>query len=244
MDRFKLKGILLLAVLILGLIFAAPTFFGKHDVPDGWIGPKAKVRLGLDLQGGMHLVLKVDSLKAVESRLNSVASDIRGQLIRERIRYGKIAPEAPDFLIVELRRNEDFDKLSEIVRTMYPYLVEVSTSSSQETFGVRYRMSSDEAERIRDQAVAQALETIRNRIDQFGVTEPSIIPEGKERIVLQLPGITDPERAKNLIGRTAILEFKLVDEKHSVEDALKGDIPPGSSIAYMRDARRPILLKD
>ncbi|MGC9325566.1 MAG: protein translocase subunit SecD [Desulfomonilia bacterium] len=244
MDKFKLRGILLLAVVLVGLFFAAPTFFGKRDVPDGWIGPKSKVRLGLDLQGGMHLVLKVDSVKAVESRLTSIASDLKGQMISERIRYGKIAPESPDILYVELRRNEDYEKLSELVRNAYPYLTEVDTSTSGDAFAVKYRMSSEETAKIRDQAVAQALETIRNRIDQFGVSEPSIIPQGKERIVLQLPGITDPERAKKLIGKTAILEFKLVDEEHSVDDAVRGDIPQGSYIAYMRVGHKPILLKE
>ncbi len=74
---------------------------------------------------------------------------------------------------------------------------------------------------IRKQAVHQALETIRNRIDQYGVSEPSIIPQGNDRIVLQLPGITDPERAKKIIGRTALLEFKLVDEEHTAGSACR-----------------------
>ena len=104
-------------------------------------------------------------------------------------------------------------------------------------------MKPVEAQKIRDQAVQQALETIRNRIDQFGVSEPSIIPEGKERIVLQLPGITDPARAKKLIGKTAILEFKLVDEEHSVDDAVRGNVPQGDYIAYTKDRHQPILLR-
>ena len=95
------------------------------------------------------------------------------------------------------------------------------------------------------------METIRNRIDQFGVTEPEIIPEGDNRIMVQLPGIKDPERAKNLIGKTALLEFKLVDDEHSVDEALRGNVPEGSVIAYgAREDRHggrgqvPYLLKN
>jgi preprotein translocase subunit SecD len=81
----------------------------------------------------------------------------------------------------------------------------------------------------------QSLETIRNRVDQFGVTEPEIIPQGDDRILIQLPGIKDPKRAIDLIGKTALLEFKLVDEEHSLEDALRGNVPAGSIL--MKGAR-------
>ncbi len=108
------------------------------------------------------------------------------------------------------------------------------------------------AEDIKKNAVEQSLETIRNRVDQFGVTEPEIIPEGRDRIVIQLPGIKDTARAKNLIGKTALLEFKLVDEEHSLEEAVRGNVPEGSILAYetrldRESGRRssiPILLKN
>jgi preprotein translocase subunit SecD len=80
-------------------------------------------------------------------------------------------------------------------------------------------------------AVEQSLETIRNRVDQFGVSEPEIIPEGNDRIIVQLPGVKDTGRAKNLIGKTALLEFKLVDEEHNLDEALKGNVPEGSIVA-------------
>ena len=100
-------------------------------------------------------------------------------------------------------------------------------------------------------AVDQALETIRNRIDQFGVTEPDIRRQGENRILIQLPGVQDPQRAKDLIGRTALLEFKLVDEAHDLNSALQGSVPAGSEILYKidedRDTKRtsktPFLLK-
>jgi preprotein translocase subunit SecD len=112
-------------------------------------------------------------------------------------------------------------------------------------------MNPNEAKAIEESAVRQGLETIRNRVDQFGVAEPVIVPQGDKEILVQLPGIKEPQRAIELIGRTALLEFKLVDEENSLEEALKGNLPPGSEILYQKVAekdtgvvtRRPYLLK-
>jgi len=241
MDKFKVKGLVILMVIVVCLFFAAPTFFGKKDVPEGWIGPKEKIKLGLDLQGGMHLVLKVKTDKAIESRINSIASDLKDQFIDRRIHYNKVEGDSVDMIRVELRVRDDYEKLRDLMIAEYPALIE-SATPGEGIRTVRYKLKPEEKIRIREQAVSQALETIRNRIDQLGLTEPSIIPQGKERIVLQLPGETDPIRAKKLIGQTAILEFKLVDEDHSLEDATKGDVPVESYIAY-EEGHRPILLK-
>ena len=243
MNNFKLRGVLILLVLFVGLIFAIPSLLGKTELPQDWIGPKSKLKLGLDLQGGIHLVLKVESIKAVESRLNSIAADLKAQMIKERIHYGKVVPEPPDKMHIELRNKEEYDALSKLVSDTYPYLTEIDNTVTEGVSTIIFQMKPVEAQKIRDQAVQQALETIRNRIDQFGVSEPSIIPEGKERIVLQLPGITDPARAKKLIGETAILEFKLVDEEHSADDAVRGNVPQGDYIAYTKDRHQPILLR-
>ena len=243
MDRFKLKGLLILAVLVVGIMFAAPSFFGSKEVPEGWIGPKEKIKLGLDLQGGMHLVLRVVADKAVESRMNSTVSDLRAQMVKQRIHYSKAVSDSPETIQITLRVPDDYDKLSDLVRGSYPYLQEVNRSSKDGVMTVEYRMSASQVATIRSQAVEQALETVRNRIDQFGVSEPSIIPQGDDRIVLQLPGVTDPERAKALLKNTGILEFKLVDEEHSVQDALRGNVPSGSYIAYMKEGNQPILLQ-
>jgi len=244
MDKFKIKGILILVVLVVALLLAIPSFLGKTELPKGWIGPKSKLRLGLDLQGGIHMVLKVDSIKAVENRLNTLAGDLKPHMIENRIRYSKVSYEAPDKIVVGLRSRDEYDALARLMADSYPHLVETDKKDSDETTLVTYQMKPGEVDGIRKQSVEQALETVRNRIDQFGVNEPSIIPQADEKIVLQLPGITDPERAKRLIGRTAVLEFKLVDEEHSVDDAVQGKVPEGSYIAYMRDTRQPILLKE
>ena len=243
MDNFKFRGILILVVLVVGLVFAIPSFLGKGEMPQGWIGPKSKLKLGLDLQGGIHLVLRVDSIKAVEQRLGIIAGDLKPQMISARIRYNKTAFLAPDKLVVQVRAKEDSDALSKLMIEAYPYLTEVDSKTEEGATSFTYQMKSQEVQKLSEQAVAQALETIRNRVDQLGVSETSIIPEGKERIILQIPGLTDPERAKKIIGKTAALEFKLVDEEHSVDKAVSGDVPEGSYLAFMKDGKQPILLK-
>ena len=198
MDKFNLKGLLILLILIVGVMFALPTLVG--ELPDGWVGPKKEVNLGLDLQGGMHLVLRVDTDKAVESRLNNIGSNLEDNLIDKRIRVRDVSVKDANRIVVNLKSQVEKDKLDGIVSDAFPFLNEVSAKSAGDAFLVSYRLSDAEAGKTRDNSVAQALETIRNRIDQFGVSEPSIIPEGRERIILQLPGVTDPERAKRLIG--------------------------------------------
>jgi preprotein translocase subunit SecD len=164
-------------------------------------------------------------------------------MISARICYNKTAFFAPDKLVVQVRAKEDSDALSKLMIENYPYLTEVDSKTEEGATSFTYQMKSQEVQKLSEQAVAQALETIRNRVDQLGVSETSIIPEGKERIILQIPGLTDPERAKKIIGKTAALEFKLVDEEHSVDKAVSGDVPEGSYLAFMKDGKQPILLK-
>ncbi|MEA2101322.1 MAG: protein translocase subunit SecD [Thermodesulfobacteriota bacterium] len=240
MDRFKIRGLLILIVFLVGLLYALPTFVGEGNMPDGWIGPKTPVKKGLDLQGGMHLVLKVETIKAVEGRMGNIISGLKDEMVKKRIHYRQVDLDGSDGIRVVLRQAQDMEKLEDLVGGDYPFLVKTDTKNKDT---VLFRMTPDEVVKIRDAAVSQALETIRNRVDEFGVSEPVIIPEGKERILLQLPGVTDPERAKDLIGKTAVLKFKLVDEEHSIGDALAGDVPLGSYIAYTKDGYREVLLK-
>lgn len=246
MNKFKLTGIGILVVVLVGLLFAIPTLvklLTPYSLPEKWIGPKNEVKLGLDLQGGMHLILKVETAKAVQGRMTSIAGDLKTQMIGKRIRYAKVEPVLPDSVSVTLRDTAEQGKLTDLVRGEYPFLTDPSTTTQPDGVILTFKMKPDEAKRIEEASVSQALETIRNRIDQLGVSEPSIITEGKDRINIQLPGVTDPDRAKKLIGETAVLEFKLVDEDHPLTEALKGDIPVGSVIAYQKETREPLLLK-
>src|SRR6185503_16993350 len=108
----------------------------------------------------------------------------------------------------------------------------VNTQTAGGTTDIFLTLSKTELRSLRDYAVDQSLETIRNRIDQFGVSEPVIQREGQSNILIQLPGIQDPERAKEIIGKTALLEFKLVDDTANVEEAIKNGPPPGREVLY------------
>ena len=115
---------------------------------------------------------------------------------------------------------------------------ELSSSGEGGIWKVQLVLDSKETDYVKKRAIDQALEIIRNRIDQFGVSEPEITLQGTDQILVQLPGVRDPQRAINLIGQTALLEFKLVDEEGNIEEALKGNIPPGDIILYQRSVDR------
>ncbi len=199
----------------------------------------------------MHLVLEVESAKAVESTLDRTVGDLKENLMDKRVRF-KLRERTKDrdvtFEFPDVASRDAFDK---ILKNDYPDL-EIATSEMAEGRGlVSLKIRDKRAAEIKKMAVEQSLETIRNRVDQFGITEPEIIPQGTDRIIVQLPGIKDTARAKNLIGRTALLEFKLVDEEHSLDEALKGNVPEGSVVAYEsrtdrnsgRRTQIPLLLK-
>ncbi len=243
------SGIALAAVLI-ALIYLLPSLGGER--PGWWSSmlPKEKIRLGLDLQGGMHLVLEVQVAKAVESHLERIVEELKHDLRKRRIRYAELTRQGSDRVAVTLMRQTELEIFRDLARSNYPdfELVEVSGGERPEFELV---LKPKARERITEMATEQALETIRNRVDQFGVSEPDIRPQPGHRILVQLPGVKDPRRAVELIGKTARLEFKLVDEEHSVEEALKGNIPPGTEILYQETVDRetgrrrkiPYLLK-
>lgn len=224
--------ILIVAVLGLALWFATPL--------------REKINLGLDLQGGMHLILEVETEKAVENAVERMVDNLRDEFRKKRIRYALLERDQKNSIVIEPREETDASRIGEILKD-YPLKKAWGGEQGKES----YSLESYVVKRTKENAVAQALETIRNRIDQFGVAEPTIQRQGKNRILIQLPGIKDPDRAINLIGKTALLEFKLVDDKHSLEEALKGKIPRGSEILYQKKGdkgsgktgRTPFLLK-
>jgi preprotein translocase subunit SecD len=225
------------------------------DLPAWWtalrILPTEKIRLGLDLQGGMHLVLEVQTQKAVESRVERTVEDMRAAMKKARIRYGGL--ERVNFTQISFRilRPESIEPFDTMLDKEFQTLRLLSRTPDDGGLLVLLDLPEEEVKYIQEMAAKQAMETIRNRIDQFGVTEPDIRRQGENRILVQLPGIKDPQRAINLIGRTALLEFKLVDEDSDLEQALKGTVPPGDEILYQaredkatqRIVRTPFLVQ-
>jgi len=225
LKNFSWRWVLILAVVIAAIVYVAPTF--KQGL---W--PGTQINLGLDLQGGMHLVLEVETDKAVESTLERYLQEIRSSSRRERIRLAAVDMVDGNRIEVEVRGQTDIEAFKKLLDDEFADLRIADRSAGDDTLQMVLDLPDEEVAHIKKLATGQALETIRNRIDQFGVSEPDIRRQGEKRILIQLPGISDTERAKELIGRTALLEFKLVDETIDPQEAEKGKIPPGTELLY------------
>lgn len=178
--------------------------------------PAKGITLGLDLQGGVHLVFEVEGDRAVEITTERLAQSVRDSLGKKKI----TAEVSQSGLMISVTPNTL--EARKIIEDSYPILTPSET-------GVKlvYKLSDREITRIKDTASDQAIETIRNRIDQFGVAEPTIHRQGTNELVIQLPGIKDPKRAIDIIGKTAQLEFRLVDDTATVAAEIPGLIKPG-----------------
>jgi preprotein translocase subunit SecD len=237
----SVRSIITIAIILIAVFYLFPTF--TSDLPEFWKKnlPKDKIHLGLDLQGGMHLVLEVDADKAIEATMERSAVDLKEALMDKRIRFRRLERTGSQTITLELPDSASRSAFDKALKDSYPDFEVVSTETVEGTERVSLGISDKRKEEIRKLAIEQSLETIRNRVDQFGISEPEIVPQGKDRILIQLPGIKDPARAKNLIGKTALLEFKLVDDEHSIEEALKGNTPEGDVIAYGWEDRKSVV---
>jgi preprotein translocase subunit SecD len=244
LKNISWKLVLGFVVVVAAIIYMLPTL--KLDL---W--PHKKVNLGLDLQGGMHLVLEVDTDKAVESTVERISHEIREQLRNERIRNVTVDRVEGTRISAHVQNEEDIEKFKALLDKDFRDLRKISEKIDSGAYSTVLGLIDTDRDHIKKLAVDQALETIRNRIDQFGVSEPDIRRQGDRRLLIQLPGIKDTQRAKDLIGKTALLEFKLVDDTASVDAALKGDVPPGREVLYQveenretqRTTRTPFLIK-
>jgi preprotein translocase subunit SecD len=193
--------------------------------------PTDRIHLGLDLQGGSHLVLEVKVDKAIENNVERIRADLTN-VLRDRGISGVSVERVQGTQLQIKVPAANVERVRGLLKSDFPNLALASTQTSGGTTEFLMTLSKEEIRSLRDYAVDQSLETIRNRIDQFGVSEPIIQRQGQQDILIQLPGIQDPERAKEIIGKTALLEFKLVDDNANVEDALKNGPPPGDQILY------------
>jgi preprotein translocase subunit SecD len=230
----KNKGLMYRILLVVGLttlavVFLLPTMLGGSA---GFL-PKKRMRLGLDLQGGMHLVLTVDVDAAVTSALERMVDEMGRDLRKAGVRGSKVQRSGATGIEAVIG-NESREKSEELIRTNFPNLKMQSSETRDNDVVYKLELQPQEVKRMRESAVDQSLETIRNRVDQFGVTEPTIQRQGDNDILVQLPGVQDPARAKELIGKTALLEFKLVHEPAGAGEYVRGDkpLPAGTQILY------------
>lgn len=243
---------------ILSVVFFLPNTPLFNYMPSWWKKsmPSKGLVLGLDLQGGLHLVFEVEGDKAVDIATERIASSLNGIFERKKIN-ATAKKEGLEILVSP--NNMDVRK---VIQDSYPILNLIGSDGS-----LKYKISSQEVQRIKDSATDQVLEIIRNRIDQFGVAEPTIHRQAENEIVVQLPGVKDPKRAIDIVGKTALLEFKLVNDESPVAAELpssilpgeeflllerfKDKIPPDSEILFQRDenketgiiTKRPFLIK-
>lgn len=216
---------------LVALVYLAPTFVGS--LPSWWgeYLPTDRIHLGLDLQGGSHLVLEVKVDKAIENNVERIKDDLTNSL-RERGVSGVSVERVQGTQIQIKTPAANVERVRGLLKSDFPNLEIINTQAGGGTTDFFLTLSKEEMRSLRDYAVDQSLETIRNRIDQFGVSEPIIQRQGQQDILIQLPGIQDPERAKEIIGKTALLEFKLVDDTANVEDAVRNGPPPGRILLY------------
>jgi preprotein translocase subunit SecD len=192
------------------------------------------INLGLDLQGGIHLVLGVEVDKALENVVERTGTDIRTALEKKGI-GAQVTRQEATRLEIGLTSAAAFNDARTVLGNFPAFTIQ---TSDQAAGRFALALTEGEAARLRDFAVRQGVETIRNRVDQFGVAEPTIQRQGENRILVQLPGIQDPARAKALIGKTAVLEFKLIDDQVDPEKVDKQRPPPGVEILTGRQVNR------
>ena len=253
MKKFRGRLFLLFVVTVVSVILALPSFPGLYQsLPDGVkrVLSHRGLSLGLDLQGGIHLVLEVEEERAVEIAVDRTRKAVDDLLKEKAMAVEGVSREGSTKIVITLQKEADGEEVRKLLDEAFPNFVSQSPSGTR----LVYELRSTEVERVKTSAINQALETLRNRIDQFGVAEPLIQRLGVNQIAIQLPGVKDPQRAKDLIQETALLEFKLLEEskvaldlppqvekgqEDRVRKEFEGKIPEGAEILFESAVSEP-----
>ena len=250
--RISLTYRVIISALVIGLalLYALPTFLGEEN-PLQSLLPNKEVNLGLDLKGGMSLTLGVDMDKALSSSVGQIGENLRVQAKDEEIVIIRPRVVGNDLLRFYLLDADKAERLEEIIERSYSDKLSVQAKESMGQDRIKYTLSMTQeyGKKLRDMTVEQALKVMRNRINEFGVSEPDIRRMKGNRIQVQLPGLEDPKRAVELVKKTAHLEFRLVDEEADVQQAVRGRPPSGSEVFYFSEQGpestnpKPIVLR-
>lgn len=238
LDFPRWKITMILAVCLLGFLSAFPNFIPEErlrDIP-GWL-PSNQVNLGLDLQGGSHMLLEVDVQAVVDERLDTLQDDVRISLRRERIGYTALIIRDNE-VSFRLRNEADQENALKAVRELAQpisnNLMAVAVSDIEfelrEDGKIAVHMTEQGVNELRQRAVQQSIEIVRRRVDELGTREPTIQRQGDARILVQVPGLQDPRELRELLKTTAKMSFHLVDETTSASDIARGHIAPGSVV--------------
>ncbi|MBT5913942.1 MAG: protein translocase subunit SecD, partial [Rhodospirillaceae bacterium] len=220
------KKTLVIMICLLGVLYASPNLIRSDfsvDLPT--FAPGKKVSLGLDLQGGSYLLLQVDLNVVILEYLESITSSVRQQLRKSKIGYKGLGTSRSS-VVLKIRKKEDFEEAKELIRG-----IDQGNEVSMDASGnIRISPRENSLKDRKSAALQQSIEIVRRRIDETGVREPTIQRQGESRILVQLPGVDDPERVKALLGQTAKMVFRLVDVTTSASEAMAGRVPPGSEL--------------
>ncbi len=197
--------------------------------------------LGLDLRGGIHFLLEVDMAGAIKKAEQRFVGDLKTRFRSDKVHYKSVSVHANGGVAVEFRSAGDLSTGTSLIRQYFPEL-QIDDQAANIENGLILRMNKPAIKEIRDFALQQNITTLRNRVNELGVAEPVIQQQGNNRIVVELPGIQDSARAKQILNATATLEFRMVDDRNSVQSAVAGQVPP-TSVLYRQRNGQPVLVK-
>ena len=235
-ERWKVW--LVLGVVLAAVIAALPNVFSAERLQSmpGWF-PKSQINLGLDLQGGSHLLLEVDLGALEEEHLESLLDSVRVSLRRAQIGYTNLTAKG-GAVSVEIRDRAQVEQARQLIAEADDR-IQVAVDGPL----VTARFTQAALQQLRSHAVDQSVEIVRRRIDEFGTKEPTIQRQGADRILVQVPGDRDPDRLKRALGTVAKLTFRFVDDNVSPEDAAAGRLPPGTELLPGEGGRQEIVQK-
>jgi len=236
MKKVSGRLTLLALVVVVSVIFFIPSFQPLYQALPDWakrVMPNKGITLGLDLQGGIHLVMEVDEDRAVEIAVDRSVVSLQDLLVDKKIPVESVTRTGPTQVTIQFQNAELKAQIQKMIDE-YPTFNETESAGSANR--LVWELREMEIKRIKDSAINQALETIRNRIDQFGVAEPMVQRQGLKQIVVQLPGVKEPKRAKDLIKETALLEFKMLDEDNQLKLDLPARIPKEKEAEVLKQA--------
>jgi preprotein translocase subunit SecD len=209
------------------------------DTPD-WLAAigGAPMKLGLDLRGGVSFLMEVNMAEAVKKAKTGMVSDFRGDLRNEKIRYRSVK-EVNNAIVVIFRKVENLDAAKSLLKRRYQDLL---LTTDDEKLTLTAKMTELKLKEIREYALQQNITIIRNRVNELGVAEPLVQRQGKKHILIELPGVQDTAKAKEILNATATIEFRLVDTEGDIANALNGRVPASSILLTDKDGK-PSLLK-
>ena len=221
-------------VVALNLAPATPDWLSKFGAEP--------MSLGLDLRGGVHFLMEVDMDAAVDKAEERYISELRSFLRENKVRYKTITRNKPSGLLIRFKDDNERNNGQSLIEKNLLDLNIIAPDANETEFSLIITIKDEVLLETQRLALQQNITTLRKRVNELGVAEPVIQRQGLKRVVVQLPGVQDTARAKAILGATATLEFRLVDEEHEPQEAVNGRVPAGSKLYYERNGQ-PILLK-